>query len=370
MKKQIQRSYRYCPLCWLKVGTTILERFVYTVFSRHNPMQAEWDNLSEWPYTSPYVTDPPLLILCCLPLDNIIHQTSIKQALQRDLAENVEDAIARIRNHGYLNTLIVQILLSSPSLRASLPKDSQDTVYTINESPPQRQVEFRIDLVPGATPIAKSPYRLAPSEMQELSDQLQELQDKGFIRPSHSPWGAPMLFVKKKDGSLCMCIDYRELNKLTVNNRYPLPRIDDLFDQLQGSRFFSKIDLRSGYHQLRVHEDDIPKTAFRTRYGHFESSTSATNNLVNEVHSNDNQIFDNVDYQLSQEIHQEEHLDSDAETEIDDNTIPYHQYLLDTEAQNVPTEVSADTSDKVSMIAILTDLQTQLDGHVKVNQEK
>ncbi|GJZ19501.1 reverse transcriptase domain-containing protein [Tanacetum coccineum] len=136
--------------------------------------------------------------------------------------------------------------------------------------PPQRQVEFRIDLVPGATPIAKSPYRLAPSEMQELSEQLQELQGKGFIRPSHSPWGAPVLFVKKKDGSLRMCIDYRELNKLTVKNRYPLPRIDDLFDQLQGSRFFSKIDLRSGYHQLRVHEDDVPKTAFRTRYRHFE----------------------------------------------------------------------------------------------------
>ncbi|GJS34396.1 reverse transcriptase domain-containing protein [Tanacetum coccineum] len=110
----------------------------------------------------------------------------------------------------------------------------------------------------------------APSEMQELSGQLQELQDKGFIRPSHSPWGAPVLFVKKKDGSFRMCIDYRELNKLTVKNRYPLPRIDDLFDQLQGSRYFSKIDLRSGYHQLRVHEEDIPKTAFRTRYGHFE----------------------------------------------------------------------------------------------------
>ncbi|GJU99121.1 putative reverse transcriptase domain-containing protein [Tanacetum coccineum] len=136
--------------------------------------------------------------------------------------------------------------------------------------PPQRQVEFRIDLVPGATPVAKSPYRLAPSEMQELSGQLQELQDKGFIRPSHSPWGAPVLFVKKKDGSFRMCIDYRELNKLTVKNRYPLPRIDDLFDQLQGSCYFSKIDLQSGYHQLRVHEDDIPKTAFRTRYGHFE----------------------------------------------------------------------------------------------------
>ncbi|GJS55332.1 putative reverse transcriptase domain-containing protein [Tanacetum coccineum] len=132
------------------------------------------------------------------------------------------------------------------------------------------QVEFQIDLVPGAAPVARAPYRLAPSEMKELSEQLKELSDKGFIRPSSSPWGAPVLFVKKKDGSFRMCIDYRELNKLTVKNRYPLPRIDDLFDQLQGSSVYSKIDLRSGYHQLRVREEDIPKTAFRTRYGHYE----------------------------------------------------------------------------------------------------
>ncbi|GJV49708.1 reverse transcriptase domain-containing protein [Tanacetum coccineum] len=136
--------------------------------------------------------------------------------------------------------------------------------------PPARQVEFQIDLVPGAAPVARAPYRLAPAKMQELSTQLQELSDRGFIRPSSSPWGAPVLFVKKKDGSFRMCIDYRELNKLTVKNRYPLPRIDDLFDQLQGSRVYSKIDLRSGYHQLRVREEDIPKTAFRTRYGHYE----------------------------------------------------------------------------------------------------
>ncbi|GJR10501.1 putative reverse transcriptase domain-containing protein [Tanacetum coccineum] len=136
--------------------------------------------------------------------------------------------------------------------------------------PPTRQVEFQIDLIPGVAPVARAPYRLAPSEMKELSDQLQELSDKGFIRPSSSPWGAPVLFVKKKDGSFRMCIDYRELNKLTVKNRYPLPRIDDLFDQLQGSSVYSKIDLRSGYHQLRVREEDIPKTAFRTRYGHYE----------------------------------------------------------------------------------------------------
>ncbi|GJV13685.1 putative reverse transcriptase domain-containing protein [Tanacetum coccineum] len=136
--------------------------------------------------------------------------------------------------------------------------------------PPARPVEFQIDLIPGAAPVARAPYRLAPSEMKELSEQLQELSDKGFIRPSSSPWGAPVLFVKKKDGSFRMCIDYRELNKLTVKNRYPLPRIDDLFDQLQGSSIYSKIDLRSGYHQLRVREQDISKTAFRTRYGHYE----------------------------------------------------------------------------------------------------
>ncbi|GJY47663.1 putative reverse transcriptase domain-containing protein [Tanacetum coccineum] len=136
--------------------------------------------------------------------------------------------------------------------------------------PPVRQVEFQIDLIPGATPVARAPYRLAPSEMQELSNQLQELADRGFIRPSTSPWGALVLFVKKKDGSFRMCIDYRELNKLTVKNHYPITRIDDLFDQLQGSSVYSKIDLRSGYHQLRVRDDDIPKTAFRTRYGHCE----------------------------------------------------------------------------------------------------
>ncbi|GKE88401.1 putative reverse transcriptase domain-containing protein, partial [Tanacetum coccineum] len=115
-----------------------------------------------------------------------------------------------------------------------------------------------------AAPVAR------PSKLQELSTQLQELSDKGFIRPSSSPWGAQVLFVKKKDGSFRMCIDYYKLNKLTVKNRYPLLRIDDLFDQLQGSRVYSKIDLRSGYHQPRVLEEDIPKTAFRTRYGHYE----------------------------------------------------------------------------------------------------
>ncbi|GJZ49423.1 putative reverse transcriptase domain-containing protein [Tanacetum coccineum] len=136
--------------------------------------------------------------------------------------------------------------------------------------PPMRQVEFQIDLVPGAAPVARAPYRLALSELHELSTQLQELSDKGFIRPSSSPWGAPVLFVKKKDGSFRMCIDYRELNKLTVKIQYLLLRIDNLFDQLQGLSVYLKIDLRSGYHQLRFRDEDILKTAFRTRYGHYE----------------------------------------------------------------------------------------------------
>ncbi|KAL0549604.1 hypothetical protein IC582_014090 [Cucumis melo] len=136
--------------------------------------------------------------------------------------------------------------------------------------PPHREVEFAIELEPGTVPISRAPYRMAPAELKELKVQLQKLLDKGFIRPSVSPWGAPVLFVKKKDGSMRLCIDYSELNKVTVKNRYPLPRIDDLFDQLQGATVFSKIDLRSGYHQLRIKDEDVPKTAFRSRYGHYE----------------------------------------------------------------------------------------------------
>ena len=136
--------------------------------------------------------------------------------------------------------------------------------------PPRRVVDFGIELHPGTSPISMTPHRMAPVELQELRVQLQELLDNGFIRPSTSPWGAPVLFAKKKDKTLRLCIDYRQLNRVTIKNRYPLPRIDDLFDQLRGARVYSKIDLRTGYHHLRVRETDIPRTAFRTRYGHFE----------------------------------------------------------------------------------------------------
>ena len=128
--------------------------------------------------------------------------------------------------------------------------------------PPDRAIEFVIELIPGTEPISIPPYRMAPAELKKLKAQLQELLSKGFIRPSTSPWGTPVLFVKKKDGSLRLCIDYRKLNWATIHNQYLLPHIDDLFDQLHVSRAYSKIDLRSGYHQLRVRENDVSKTLF------------------------------------------------------------------------------------------------------------
>ena len=136
--------------------------------------------------------------------------------------------------------------------------------------PPDQDIEFVIELQPGTAPISRRPYRMTPSELLELKIQLQELQDKGFIRPSTSPWGCPALFVKKKDHGLILCVDYRPLNAVTIKNKYPLPRIDLLFDQLAGAKVFSKIDLRSGYHQIKIRPSDIPKTAFSTRYGLYE----------------------------------------------------------------------------------------------------
>jgi hypothetical protein len=136
--------------------------------------------------------------------------------------------------------------------------------------PPERDVEFVIELKPGTAPISRRSYRMPPNELAELKAQLQDLLEKGFIRPSSSPWGCPAIFVKKNDQTLRMCVDYRPLNEVTIKNKYPLPRIDILFDQLTGAQVFSKIDLRSGYHQIRIRPEDIPKTAFTTRYGLFK----------------------------------------------------------------------------------------------------
>ncbi|KAG8472694.1 hypothetical protein CXB51_034523 [Gossypium anomalum] len=136
--------------------------------------------------------------------------------------------------------------------------------------PPIQEVEFGIELMLGTTLISIAPYRMSPTELKELKAQLQELTDRGFARLSFSPWGVPVLFVKKKDGTMRMCIDYRQLNKVTIKNKYPSPQIDELFDQLKGATVFSKIDLRLDYYQLRVKDSDMPKTAFRMRYGHYE----------------------------------------------------------------------------------------------------
>jgi hypothetical protein len=158
--------------------------------------------------------------------------------------------------------------------------------------PPERKVEFAIELLPGTAPIFKRAYRISGPELVELKKQIHELSEKGYIQPSTSPWAAPVLFVEKKDGTRRMCIDYRALNEVTIKNKYLLPRIEDLFDQLRGASVFSKIDLRSGYHQLRIRPSDIPKTTFITKYGLYEftvMSFGLTNapafsmNLMNSV---------------------------------------------------------------------------------------
>jgi hypothetical protein len=136
--------------------------------------------------------------------------------------------------------------------------------------PPDHKIEFIIELVPSTAPIFKRPCRMAANQLAELKEQLQELLDKGYICPSASPCGAPVIFVLKKDGIQRMCVDYRSLNEVTIKNKYPLPGIDDLFDQLKGACVFSKIDLRSGYHQLKIRASDIPKTSFITRYDLYE----------------------------------------------------------------------------------------------------
>jgi hypothetical protein len=136
--------------------------------------------------------------------------------------------------------------------------------------PPERDIEFKIELQHGTTPIARSPYKMSQDELAELKIQLKDLLDKGYIRPSSTPWGCPTFFVSKKDKELLLCVDYRPLNAITIKNKYPLPRIDILFDQLAGAQVFSKIDLHSGYHQIKIRTKDIPKTAFSMRHGMYE----------------------------------------------------------------------------------------------------
>jgi hypothetical protein len=149
-------------------------------------------------------------------------------------------------------------------------KEFEDVFKEIPGLSPKRDIDFCINLMSGAAPVSKTPYRMSTPEFKEFQMKLENILKKGYICPSVSPWGAPILFVKKKDGTLRLCMDFRQLNKVIVKNKYHLPRIDDLFDQLKNAKMFSKIDLRSGYHRVRIKEEDISKNYFRTRYGHYE----------------------------------------------------------------------------------------------------
>jgi hypothetical protein len=159
-----------------------------------------------------------------------------------------------------------------PSLKdhSTLRKYRDVFLEEVSGLPLRRDIDFSIELAPGVVSVSRTPYRMSTPDLVELKFQLREMMDKGYIRPSVSPWGAPVLFVEKKEDTLRLCIDYRQLNKVTIKNKYPLPRIDDLFDQLGGASIFSKIDLRSGYHQVQIKGEDIHKTTFRMRYGHYE----------------------------------------------------------------------------------------------------
>jgi hypothetical protein len=172
------------------------------------------------------------------------------------------------------------IPVATPSVRHTTAQNLEDIPVACEFSdifpedlpgmPPDRDVEFVIELQPGTASISRRPYKMTPKELAELKVQLNELLDKWYIRPSSSPWGCPALFVKKKDQSLRLCVDYRPLNAIIIKNKYPLPRIDILIDQLASAKVFSKVDLRSGYHQIKIRPEDVPKTAFSTRYGLYE----------------------------------------------------------------------------------------------------
>ena len=202
-------------------------------------------------------------------------QDGTRVVFQGDKHDILPQIVYESRCHGQLAGWLASLTLEDeerPDL--DLPRVVCEYVDVFPDElpglPPQRVVDFGIELHPGISPISMTPHKMAPIELQELRVQLQELLDKGFMKPSTSPWGAPVLFAKKKGKTLRLCIDYRKLNRVMIQNRYPLPRIDDLFDQLRGARVYFKIDLRTSYHQLKFRETDIPKTAFRMRYGHFE----------------------------------------------------------------------------------------------------
>ena len=177
----------------------------------------------------------------------------------------------KVESQEYIHFSASETELDQVSAKIPVVREFPDVFpKDIPEFPSEREIEFSIELVPRMGPISIAPHQMSPLELAELKKQIEELLGKSFIRPSASPWKAPVLFMKKKYGSMRLCVDYRQLNKVTVKNKYPFLRIDDLMDQLRRVVVFSKIDLRSRYHQMRVRNEDIPKTGFRTRYRHYE----------------------------------------------------------------------------------------------------
>jgi len=196
-------------------------------------------------------------------------QNSLLQTI-RALASTIKIHIIRDGGYAFLACVVWRSNEEVKLKNIEVVKDYLDVFSELPGLPPDREMKFCIELVPGVTPIHKAPYRMAPAELKELKEQLQDLLHKGFIRPNVSPWGAPVLFVKKKDGTMWMCIDYRQLNRVTMKNKYLLSRINNLFDQSKGASVFSKIDLRLRYYQLKVRSEDVQKIVIRTRYGHYE----------------------------------------------------------------------------------------------------
>ncbi|XP_028101050.1 uncharacterized protein LOC114300363 [Camellia sinensis] len=194
---------------------------------------------------------------------------------KEDKQDSLSLTFGKSKWHDHLAGWLASLVLEDKDrMELGLPRVMYEYIDVFPEElpglPPKREADFTSELQPNTSPISMAPHRMAPAELRKLKTQLQEFLDKEFVRPSTSPWGTPALFAKKKDETLRLCIDYRQLNRVTIKNRYPLPRIDDLFDQLRGAKYFSKIYLRYGYHQLRVREEDILKTAFRTCHGHYE----------------------------------------------------------------------------------------------------
>ena len=184
--------------------------------------------------------------------------------------EGESEGVAEGKQEGFTLKLDHLSVEDARKLKHTLKKYEHTVFKEPTGLPPSRTVDHKIEIIPGNTPPSRSPYKISQPELEELRKQLANLLDQGWIRPSISPYGAPILFVKKKNGSLRMCVDYRALNRITVKNKYPLPHIGELLDRLSGAKYFTKLDLRSGYHQLRIADTDIHKTAFNTRYGHFE----------------------------------------------------------------------------------------------------